>query len=75
MNLTDCRIMSKRKEKDMSDKFNDNIMHEKLLEYIDMINVQFREPATNIFASLPLLVNNINNQDTEKAMENLYINS
>lgn len=71
MNLTDCRIMSKRKEKDMSDKFNDNIMHEKLLEYIDMINVQFREPATNIFASLPLLVNNINNQDTEKAMENL----
>lgn len=63
--------MSKRKEKDMSDKFNDNVIHEKLLEYIDMINVQFREPATNIFASLPLLVNNINNQDTEKAMENL----
>lgn len=46
-------------------------LHGKLIEYIDLINVQFREPATGIFASLPLLANNINNSNTERAMENL----
>ncbi len=60
----------------MSDKEKQNmandVMHEKLIEYIDLINIQFREPATGIFASLPMLVNNINNQHTEKAIENLH---
>ncbi|MBE6878466.1 MAG: HAMP domain-containing histidine kinase [Ruminococcaceae bacterium] len=60
----------------MSDKekqdITNNVMHEKLIEYIDLINIQFREPATGIFASLPMLVNNINNQNTEKAIENLH---
>lgn len=49
-------------EKNLQDKF---------VDYIDRINFQLREPATNIFASLPLLAENINSQDTEKAIETL----
>lgn len=62
----------RKKEPIMTDKQNDKVMQEKLIEYIDQINIQFREPVSNIFASLPLLVNNINSQNTEKAMENLH---
>ena len=58
-------------EKDNKQHTVDKVMHEKLIEYIDLINIQLREPAANIFASLPLLANSINSQDTEKAMENL----
>lgn len=46
-------------------------MHEKLIEYIDQINFQFREPATSIFATLPAVVNDINNQQTERAVDSL----
>ena len=49
-----------------------NIIHEKLIEYIDLINIQFREPASGIFASLPLIANNISNNNAEKALDNLY---
>ncbi len=45
---------------------------ENFIEYIDLINYQLREPVTNIFASLPLLAENINNLDTEKAIDNLH---
>ena len=57
-------------EKEKNNEIN-NAMQDKLIEYIDLINVQLREPATGIFASLPVTVNNINNNNTEKAMENL----
>ena len=53
-------------------------IQKKLVEYIDIINIQFREPATTIFASLPLLINNINSNNTEKAIEglqNIYKNT
>lgn len=45
---------------------------ENFIEYIDLINYQLREPVTNIFASLPLLAENINNLDTEKAIDSLH---
>ena len=56
-------------DREKNHELNNDAMHDKLIEYIDLINVQFREPASNIFATLPLLVNSINNQDTEKAIE------
>ena len=56
-------------DREKNQELNNDAMHDKLIEYIDLINVQFREPASNIFATLPLLVNSINNQDTEKAIE------
>ena len=58
-------------EKEKNNELN-NIMQDKLIEYIDLINVQLREPATGIFASLPATVNNVNNNNTEKAIENLH---
>lgn len=42
-----------------------------IAEYMDIVNFQLREPAANIFASLPLLAENINNNKTESAMNNL----
>ena len=43
----------------------------RIREYMDIINLQLREPTTNIFASLPLLAENINKHYTEKAMHTL----
>lgn len=40
-------------------------------DYLDVINRQLREPVTNIFASLPLLAESINSQNTEKSFETL----
>ena len=42
-----------------------------VMDYIDIVNQQLREPVTNIFASLPLLAESINSQNTEKAVETL----
>ncbi|MBQ9845348.1 MAG: HAMP domain-containing histidine kinase [Oscillospiraceae bacterium] len=53
-------------------------MQKKLISYMDQINIQFREPATSIFASMPLMVNSINSQNAEKAiegLENIYQNT
>ena len=44
---------------------------ENIVEYIDIVNYQMREPVTNIFASLPIMAENINQNNTQAAMENL----
>ena len=49
----------------------DAVADSKEMHYIDVVNFQLREPATNIFASLPLLAESINSQETEKALETL----
>ena len=41
------------------------------MDYIDVINQQLREPVSSIFASLPLLAESINAQNTEKSIETL----
>ena len=41
------------------------------MDYIDVINQQLREPVSSIFASLPLLAESINTQNTEKSIETL----
>ena len=56
------------------DKTQNNLTQkDNLVEYIDKVNFQLREPLTNIFATLPILAENINNADTEKAMDNLQV--
>jgi len=52
-------------------KQNNPTVSEKIVEYIDIVNYQLREPVSNIFASLPILAENINNNNTEAALENL----
>ncbi|MEG3028839.1 MAG: HAMP domain-containing sensor histidine kinase [Oscillospiraceae bacterium] len=42
-----------------------------IINNIDAINYQLREPVSSIFASLPILAENINSGDTEKASKNL----
>lgn len=68
-----CRILSKKvsamQEKDK--KQNNTTASEKFIEYIDVVNYQLREPVANIFASLPIMADNINKSDTESALENL----
>ena len=49
-----------------------NAVDGSVIDYIDIVNFQLREPVTNIFALLPLLAENINTYDTEKAMDALY---
>ena len=41
------------------------------MDYIDIVNHQLREPVSNIFASLPLLAENINSQNTEESIKTL----
>ena len=41
------------------------------MDYIDIVNHQLREPVSSIFASLPLLAESINAQNTEKSIETL----
>ncbi len=55
------------KETDVKSAVDDSV-----IDYIDIVNFQLREPVTNIFASLPLLAENINTYNTEKAMDTLY---
>lgn len=50
---------------------NANDTDKNIMDYFDIINRQLREPVTNIFASLPLLADSINSQNTEKSMETL----
>lgn len=52
-------------------KQNNQSSSENFIEYIDIINSQMREPVTNIFASLPIMADNINQNNTEAALENL----
>ena len=52
-------------------KQNNTSASEKFIEYIDIVNYQLREPVANIFASLPIMADNISNLRTEAAMENL----
>ena len=53
--------MQDNREKNASKRF---------VEYIDVMNYQLREPVANIFASLPILADNINKSSTEASMEN-----
>ena len=57
--------------KDLDKKQNSQSASDNFVEYIDIINYQMREPATNIFASLPIMAENINKNNTEAALENL----
>ncbi|MBE6888345.1 MAG: HAMP domain-containing histidine kinase [Ruminococcaceae bacterium] len=64
------------KYKDISEIFDNtadsaDIPEKNTMDYFDIINRQLREPVTNIFASLPLLADSINSQNTEKSMETL----
>ena len=52
-------------------KQNNSTAADKFIEYIDIINYQLREPVANIFASLPIMAENIGAGNTEQAMENL----
>lgn len=63
--------MSENKDKNCIEPENTAKDMLALFECIDVVNMQLREPVTGIFASLPLLAENINRQDTEKAMETL----
>lgn len=52
-------------------KQNNQTASEKFIEYIDIVNYQLREPVANIFASLPIMADNISSANTESALENL----
>lgn len=52
-------------------KQNNQTASEKFIEYIDIVNYQLREPVANIFASLPIMADNISSTNTESALENL----
>jgi len=52
-------------------KQNNQTASEKFIEYIDIVNYQLREPVANIFASLPIMADNISSEKTESALENL----
>lgn len=52
-------------------KQNNSAASEKFIEYIDAVNYQLREPVASIFASLPIMADNINSNRTEEALENL----
>lgn len=58
---------------EQSDKLSEPVtaLDKSITDYVDIVNRQLREPVTNIFASLPLLAESINSQDTEKSMETL----
>lgn len=52
-------------------KQNSPIPPENIVEFIDVVNYQMREPITSIFASLPIMAENINQNNTQAALENL----
>lgn len=54
-----------------NNKQNNTTASDKFIEYIDIINCQLREPVSNIFASLPIMAENINSSNTQAALENL----
>ncbi|MBE6895087.1 MAG: HAMP domain-containing histidine kinase [Ruminococcaceae bacterium] len=65
--------MSKKSEymQEKDKKQNNPTAAEIFIEYIDTVNHQLREPVSNIFASLPIMAENISNNNTEAALENL----
>ena len=54
-------------------KQNSPIPPENIVEFIDVVNYQMREPITSIFASLPIMAENINQNNTQAALENLDV--
>ena len=54
-------------------KTTERYVNNEAMDYIDVVNQQLREPVSNIFASLPLLAESINSQNTEKSMETLQM--
>lgn len=69
--LPNTKIKKDVKDSDFAN-FNQGIQNS-IFNNIDVFNYQLREPVSSIFASLPLLSENINNCDTEKASKNLQI--
>lgn len=53
------------------DEYNPDAVQQRDADYFGIVTRQLREPVTNIFASLPLLAESINSQNTEKSIETL----